>query len=498
MAADIAASLKSWSTNEANNEPIGSRLVGPNTDDNFRMIQAVVRSLASRDTIASAATCDLGSKNAAFLTITGNTGITSLGTVDEGIFKWVVFQQALTIAHNGASLILPTASNIATVAGDSALFLSLGSGNWRCLSYSRSDGRQVSGTTTFGDGTVGAPAIAFTSDPSSGFYRIGTSNVGLSLGGTKRVDFGAANLAITTPVAIAATLSVGGQITASAGLVGNVLGCTSIAGSGTLTFSGMTRIQPVTSSTDDSVQVGASANSGLFFRTTGHTLNYGDNICGLSYGGSYSGKSLFLCADGVVTRARTASTAQAVHLVDTNSAAATTFHLLMARTSSDGVPDVEFAVRGDGTVFSDGGASMTTPADYAEMFEWEDGNPDAEDRVGMSVALQGSKIRVAQPGDEPIGVVSAMPAVLADAGDLRWSGKYLRDDFGRYVLNPDGTRVENPDFDPAAEYIPRRDRPEWAPVGLMGKLRVRDGQQIGSRWVLMRPIAPGIDEYLVR
>ena len=41
-----------------------------------------------------------------------------------------------------------------------------------------------------GDGAVGAPAFTFTSDGDSGLYRIGSNNLGLSLGGTKYVDFG--------------------------------------------------------------------------------------------------------------------------------------------------------------------------------------------------------------------------------------------------------------------------------------------------------------------
>ena len=40
----------------------------------------------------------------------------------------------------------------------------------------------------FADGTVGAPSISFLSDTNTGFYRIGSDNVGLSLGGSKVFD----------------------------------------------------------------------------------------------------------------------------------------------------------------------------------------------------------------------------------------------------------------------------------------------------------------------
>ncbi len=47
------------------------------------------------------------------------------------------------------------------------------------------------------DGTALAPGISFDSDLDSGFYRIGANNIGLSLGGVLKVDFGT-----TTPVHI--------------------------------------------------------------------------------------------------------------------------------------------------------------------------------------------------------------------------------------------------------------------------------------------------------
>ena len=51
-----------------------------------------------------------------------------------------------------------------------------------------------------GNGTALLPFYSYTSDPNSGFYRIGADNVGLSLGGTKKVDFGASTTAFTGEV----------------------------------------------------------------------------------------------------------------------------------------------------------------------------------------------------------------------------------------------------------------------------------------------------------
>lgn len=148
-----------------------------------------------------------------------------------------------------------------------------------------------------------------------------------------------------------------------------------------------------------------------------------------------------------------------------------------------------------------------TGADYAEYFEWKDGNPDNEDRRGRLVTLDGDKIRFATAEDAYIlGVISAAPCVEGDVYSDDWQGKYLTDVFGqrltqtvhipaRYeeiqTIDPEtGETVTenilvedehdsvqwilNPDYDPEKEYVSREDRKEWSAVGLMGKLVVID------------------------
>ena len=162
-----------------------------------------------------------------------------------------------------------------------------------------------------------------------------------------------------------------------------------------------------------------------------------------------------------------------------------------------GTADTEFYIRGDGNAFADGSWSGGG-ADYAEYFEWSDGNTEAEDRRGISVVLDGDKIREAVAGEEPIGVVSGNPSVVGDADVDRWKGKYLRDDYGSYVLDEDGYRQLNPDYDSDVEYVQREDRAEWDTVGLMGKLRIRKGQVTGTRWIKMRDVSDTVEEWLVR
>lgn len=93
--------------------------------------------------LASAATVDLGAATGMWAHITGTTTITSLGTASSGVMRWAVFDGALTLTHNATSLILPTGANITTAVGDAALFVSEGSGNWRCLGYWRKSGQPL-------------------------------------------------------------------------------------------------------------------------------------------------------------------------------------------------------------------------------------------------------------------------------------------------------------------------------------------------------------------
>jgi len=85
--------------------------------------------------IASATTTDIGAATGNYVVVTGTTTITGLGTVQAGTRRIVKFSGVLTLTHNATSLILPGGASITTVAGDTAMFISLGSGNWICVDY---------------------------------------------------------------------------------------------------------------------------------------------------------------------------------------------------------------------------------------------------------------------------------------------------------------------------------------------------------------------------
>lgn len=142
-------------------------------------------------------------------------------------------------------------------------------------------------------------------------------------------------------------------------------------------------------------------------------------------------------------------------------------------------------------------AYSSTGADYAELFEWADGNFDNEDRRGYFVTMDGKKIKKASEGDYIVGIISGNPSVIGNT-DMEWYGQFMRDEFGTFLkenyketmkepsIDDDGKLVEiekevdvefykvNPDYDPDAPYTFRLDRPEWDAVGMLGVLPVRD------------------------
>lgn len=155
-----------------------------------------------------------------------------------------------------------------------------------------------------------------------------------------------------------------------------------------------------------------------------------------------------------------------------------------------------FRVRDDGYIYATN-STVQTGADYAEYFEWADGNQDEQDRVGYFVTFDEEnqeKIRYANDGDYILGIVSGMPSVIGN-GDECWKQRYILDEFGRYIpetfeyeetvfdeetneektITCTGTKwKENPEYDSTKPYVSRDQRPEWDAVGMLGILSVYD------------------------
>lgn len=87
-------------------------------------------------TLASASTCSIGGVNSLAVEITGTTGISSFGTTYNGP-RFLRFAGALTLT-NSASLALPGAANITTVAGDTAIAVpNQALSGWTVVQYQR-------------------------------------------------------------------------------------------------------------------------------------------------------------------------------------------------------------------------------------------------------------------------------------------------------------------------------------------------------------------------
>jgi hypothetical protein len=233
--------------------------------------------------------------------------------------------------------------------------------------------------------------------------------------------------------------------------------------------------------------------------------------------------------------------------------------------SGAGSPDpgnktIRLQANGGNGIF-EGGTSLG-PADYAEFFEWKDGNPNDEKRYGYFVSLNEDKIEVGNYN--LIGIVSVNPAIIADSAPFKWQKSFVTDEWGNkeYVTykkykiqvnsenNSNNEEEEiivsartinaeeeiftgetssnnnienyieiyfdeknnvysvlpglgdilgtlytgdttnkifiedvsypkiNPEYDPSQIYTPREERPEWSPIGLLGKLHVRTAESI--------------------
>lgn len=134
--------------------PVGSTDPKSQGDDHLRLIKTAVKNTfpnmdkalnlqRPRTDLTSGTTTDLGATVSDYINVTGTTTITSFGTIGAGTLKNIRFNAALILTHNASSLILPSAANITTVAGDHALAISLGSGNWQVLIYQRASGRAL-------------------------------------------------------------------------------------------------------------------------------------------------------------------------------------------------------------------------------------------------------------------------------------------------------------------------------------------------------------------
>lgn len=379
MAADISESIKNWSTTAGSNSPAGGTAIGTNLDDNLRAIQTGVRYESASSSIASASTTDLSTIDARNITVTGTTTITALGTLSDGMSKLLTFSGALTLTHNATSLILPTAANITTAAGDVAEFLSLGSGNWRCTRYHRASGASLAIGGLVQNGSAAAP-LGFVGDSDTGPYSAGTNTYGLSTGGTLRFSISTAAVVSTLPLQVPA----GSSSVPAISYYGN--GSTDAG----LWFSG-----------NNVYLQGDGAAATL--QVSSQSVIATSNVNG--------GTSLY------VNHTSVTGDPDSIAHFQTYRDADSAFDALKVTCDSDGTPNLIWRVRGDGATFADG-AYSGSGADYAEAFLFTGPEP----QPGDPVALDGDRVRIAVDGDDIIGVVSERACAIGDAKLLEQGG----------------------------------------------------------------------------
>lgn len=164
--------------------------------------------------VASAGTINLGAATGNLVDVTGTTAITAV-TLPDGNETLVRFTGALTLTH-GASLVLPGAANITTVAGDFALFRGYAAGVVRCVCYVRSartpdavllrDGSlAMLGALAMADFNItAAKTVTFGASPDAQTYSSGTLTVDWSAGQKHTVTLNASpgTIAFTAPPGI--------------------------------------------------------------------------------------------------------------------------------------------------------------------------------------------------------------------------------------------------------------------------------------------------------
>lgn len=144
--------------------------------------------------IASAATTNIGTTTTPKVQITGVVTITSLGTTPNCL-RYVRFGGILTLTQNATSLILPYGLDMTTNAGDTAIFMSDASGNWRCISYnyisltaSLSTNAAVTETLkNVNTGTAGRAALAL-GNSGSNLGQLWHNGTGFTTSGMARQD----------------------------------------------------------------------------------------------------------------------------------------------------------------------------------------------------------------------------------------------------------------------------------------------------------------------
>lgn len=406
----------------------------------------------------------------------------------------------------------------------------------------------------FVDDTLTAPQMSFLNDSNTGITRVGADQIAVTAGGTNIITATNKNVTIDS----ASTLGSGEalllvDITAASNASARVFHYTIdgkdsgyIYKDGRVMFSNGSFITSLSAS-NGMYNFSDIGEEGLEFK-----IGSSESILNLI---SFSGTKWTYMYSGLSIYGSFTSTLQQILNENLSYSSATMVQLQAARTAStvfnfltaqsSGTADFEFSLRGDGNAFADGSWSGGG-ADYAEYFESSDGK---EIPIGTVVELlSNGKVQAAtEVKTSIVGVVRTKKpaqgsAVIGNTGQLRWSGKYITNEFDEYEMEPyivwewadekelddkgkpkkhsyhsdqvpQGVVVPenktvlqhptflrkklNPAYNPAVTYEPRENRVEWHIIGLLGQVPVKKNQPIPPNWIR---IGEGVaaDRYYIR
>lgn len=194
------------------------------------------------------------------------------------------------------------------------------------------------------------------------------------------------------------------------------------------------------------------------------------------------------------------SQTQPIQLLRTNAASVNTYAFLTCQSEVSGAVDNKFHLLGNGNLRLDG--STNSPAsDYAEYFEIKDG--ESAMSPGTTVVLDGDRVRAYDPGtdtaEDIVGVVRHKDTkTFTGNAPLNWPDRYQTTVFGEILTTSSGTPLENPEFDPEQEYIPREERPEWYKIGLIGQVQVLKSATKHPNWRKMKDLSDTVELWYIR
>ncbi len=116
------------------------------------------------------------------------------------------------------------ATNFVTLTGSNGSTPTLGTTGGDLSIAPATSITSVTGVLLVGNGAVGAPSFGFASDTDTGFYRIGSNNIGAAVGGSKVLDIATTGLTVTGALSSTTTLASGTTLTAGTSLsVGTIV-----------------------------------------------------------------------------------------------------------------------------------------------------------------------------------------------------------------------------------------------------------------------------------